>query len=262
MPPIFHEVILPLFILVIAIIGAFFVLKRIWKSHDETVQLAAGVIYLGEYSKEEKIRKIRNSGTRDGLVVIWLFTIPTGILGIWSNITAPLLISLSICLTIGCAISMIKRKYYNISSGICFIYFGYLCLLAAFKFGYWEFALSYWWFVIAIVLNTINYLLAFWSAIKSKKKVLEPNNEIIKSFKGKNVLILFISIFPGITPFIGMAHRRYVEEHNIGNETAVPVMMSILILVAIFLRYGVNAFVMDDSEYLKHLTFVGGKEDE
>ena len=152
MQSIFQEVIIPLFFFAILVIGSVLILRHAWKSRDETFQILSGVIYLGEYSKEEKIHKIRNSGTRAVLGIIWAFTIATGLFGIWSNVTAPLLISLSVCLTIGCAISMIKRKYCNISLGICSIYFGYLCLLAAFKLGYYHFDISYWWFVMAIIL--------------------------------------------------------------------------------------------------------------
>ena len=220
----------------------------LWKFDEWVRPLTTGeIIVLKNYNREDMFNKIRNRMIIPSLVFIWIFTLASGTLGIWKHITAPLLIAISATFTICCIICMIKKCYCNICLGICMIYQGYLCLLAAYKIGCFQFAISFWWLLGAFTLNTIISLLALWRFVKKGKKIQKTSKNKAISFSALGIALV---TYPIISAF-----GRFMKQNNVGNDVAVPIIMVCLLLFSLESPFGACYLVLDDSKMLRQFEF-------
>jgi len=233
------------FLFIFLLFGGFY---GLWKFDTWSQPLTTRVIYLDGYSQMEMIYKIRNKMIILLLVFVWIFTFISGMFGIWKNITTPLLISITGCFTISCIYSIIKRRYCNAFLGSGIVYFGYLCLLATFKIGYWQFAISYWWFVGLIALNTAVSLLILWQFLKNGKKISTSNNKKMLSFSAIGLALMSYPIISAVGHFLRVS--------SVGNEVTVPIIMALLTLFAFSTTLGIRYLVLDDSRILSKMEFI------
>ena len=217
-------IVLCMFILIL-LIGIFITISKFDKSSRPLT------------TKADMFYEIRNKSIIFILVFIWIFSVITGLCGIWKHVTAPLLISVSALLTTYCIISIFKKYHCNVCLGICSIYFGYLCLIATFKIGYWQFAISYWWVILALISNTLISLLILRNFLKTGK-------QIPKSM-GRKLSFSAIEFAP-MGYLIARALINPLKANNTGNDIFVCIIMTFLSLFALVASSGVRYLVLDD----------------
>jgi uncharacterized membrane protein (UPF0136 family) len=229
--------IIPVLIIVLMIIGGVY---SLWKFEQWMRPPTVNSIAIKNLSKRDVIYVTRNKMIMLFLIFIWIFTLISGMLGIWKQVTAPLLISVSILLTSCCVASILKKRHCNLFLGICMLYFGYLCLLATFKIGYYQFSISYWWLVGAVTFNTVISLIVVQNFVKKGKEMPKLSNKKVVPFSAFAVALV---AYP-----IAIAISRFAKQSNVGNDVAVPVIMICLLLFALVTPFTARCLVLDDSK--------------
>ena len=228
------KLILPVLFFVLVSIAGFI---GLWKFNKWLRPLTTGELILDNGGKENVDYIIHKRGIILSLIFVWILTLVSGMIGIWKYITAPLLISISALLTICCVISIVKNRHCTVSLGICSIYLGHLCLIAAFKIGYWQFAISYWWLIGAIVFNILISLLVVLRFIKKGKQIKKSHKKKIISF---TALGIAVTTYPIVS-----ALGRFMKQNNVGNDVAVPIVMICLSLFALATPFTAHYLVLD-----------------
>jgi len=235
------------------LIGSIYGLK---KFSDWSEPISTGVVYLGNYTKPQMLYKFRNKMTILQLGFVWIFTMISlafnRLFDIWGDITAPILISVSAFITICCILSMIFRRYCNVFHGVCSLYFGYICLLPAYQFGYFQFSMSFWWLVMAIALKTIASIVILWLFIKNERKISKPSKKQTSSLSALGIALM-------VYPFMILA-RRYAQTNYINHDFGVSFVMFVFLFFALLPTGDVRYLVLDDSKILKEYAFVDGAE--
>lgn len=159
------------------------------------------------------------------LVMDWLGTLGAGMLGRWNEITAPLLFTIVIFITILNIVSIFKKEIMHIGLGIASLYMSYSFILAAYKIAYGNFDLEAKWLFIAFAVNALLTALLVYIVKKSKKRKKKSKKGTIFAISAATILAV---VYP-VTRCVKMLPSE-----------AVPILLiCALLLFAIFGNCGI-----------------------
>jgi len=230
-------------LLAIGVISALIFGIRIINKWDRS--LSEPKTLLKTHGKMGAIHLIRQKTIFLTLGFVWVLTLLSGLLGIWKQVTGPLLISISTMLTVFCITSLKRKRYCNKCVGSSFLYCGYLCLFSAYKIGYWHFAMSVWWLVYLTITYVLISLLSLWLFIKNGKQANRTGKTSKKSTLSFSALGISLAIYPVI-----ILIRNSMRDNSVGNDIAIPILMTCLLVFLVPYSFGIRYFLIDDSELL------------
>lgn len=186
-------------------------------------------------------KRIRN-GVLALLCWIWGVTFGISFFGIWSSIILKIFMPISGLITIWCLTNLIRKRYIYLSLGVCSAYLGIISLIGSYKLAYFQYEISAWCLLVAILMYIIILLLILYLHNKHNKNVSVKKKNSKNSISIIGIAMFSISIVKLLVQYL--KSKIYGDP----NVIAVPITITLLLLCALFVSFGFRYIIMDDSE--------------